>query len=153
VSSVGSLLSGIFTILLFFVGKNQIKKIVNSGELDVYYKLKNDFNTIQSKELLKCININNISVKKDEYGYPTLCDLDNNILSDELLNHIEDMCIFYDKGLITKTTMIEGYGRIVNNTYVNPSIHEYIRVKRLFFLTPSLHTGLDKLFKIINEKV
>jgi hypothetical protein len=150
-SSIGSILSGIFTLLLFLIGWNQISKFVSTRELDLYYKLKQDFNSLECKELLRCIVVNNLTVKNDVYGYPSLFDLENSELSDDLLNHIEDMCIFFDNGLIQKKTMIEGYGRVINDTFTNQTIHDYIRVKRLFFSTPSLHTGLDKLYKIINE--
>lgn len=150
VSSIGSILSGVFTILLFFVGKNQLKKIGNSSEFDVYFKLKNDFNSFESKVLLRCIIVDSFSIKNDVYNYPTLVDYTGNELSDELLNHIEDLCIIYDRGLLNLSTLIEGYGRIVKNVYENQTIIEYIRVKRLYFSTPSLHSGLEKLYNLIS---
>lgn len=151
VSSLGSILSGVFTILLYFLGRKQINKLVNSSELDVYYRLKYDFSSFESKSLLNCIVSNELIIVTEDNKLPKLYDKGGKLLLDDLLNHIEDLCIFYDKKLISKSTMVEGYGSIVLNTFQCQTIIEYIIIKRSYFKTPSLHTGLEKLYKIINE--
>jgi hypothetical protein len=154
ISSIGCFLSGVFTILLFWVGYRQIRKYIGLGEIDLYYKLKNDFSTPQSMKLIKCIETDSIWVRKDETGFPFMVeehieeigDGQDHLLSDDLLGHIEDMNIFYQKKLITLETIIEGYGRYIILCYRNQSIQEYIELKREFYKLPSLHNGLKKLY-------
>jgi len=151
VSSIGSILSGVFTILLFFVGISQIKKLVSSGELDLYYKLKQDFSSSESITLYNCIIGNDIIIHTDNNGRPYMMTNQNDFLSDELLNHLEDMDIFLQRKLIKKNTIIEGYGTIVERTWNSQLIQQYINLKRTFYQTETLHTGLEHLHTIINE--
>lgn len=159
ITSIGSLMCGVFTLLLYCLGKKQLKKIVSSNELDVYYKLKRDFNSSKSEKLYNCLKGGEFEVKKDYKGLPYLTEIHNESLSDgfdyslsdELLNHIEDVCIFYDKGLINKEIMIEGYGTYVIVCFESEKIKDYIQQKREFFKNNNLHTGLEKLYRIVKN--
>lgn len=146
-SDIGCFLSGVFTISLLFVGLRQIKKLNSSNELDVYYKLKKDFTSEESLRLLNCIIENEVNVTQ----FCQMTDNLGNVLSDELLNHIEDMCIFYERKLISLKTIIEGYGTIILLTHNNPFIQNYIQQKRNNFNNQNLHTGLVLLYQKINE--
>ncbi len=158
-SSIGSILSGVFTILIFFGGWIQTRKYIRLGELDVYYKLKNDFNSSGCDKLIQTINSRKLQVKFGENGYPYLVeqfnehivDGENHRLSNELLGHIEDMFMFYEKKLISKELLISGYGNYIEITYNSIEINNYIDRIRCYYNNHQLYSGLEKLYNIVSN--
>lgn len=159
VSSIGSFLSGIFTLLLFIGGWIQTKKYLSLGELDVYYKLKKDFSSKECDRLIQIINNKKLQVKQDINGYPFLIekyneniiDGENHRVSNELLGHIEDMFLFYERKLIKQDLMISGYGSFIEICYNSIELKEYIIKIRSYYNNHELYSGLEKLYKIISN--
>jgi hypothetical protein len=158
-SSIGSILSGVFTTLIFIGGWIQIRKYIRLSELDVYYKLKNDFNSSGCDKLIQTINSRKLQVKNGVNGYPYLVeqhnehivDGENHKLSNELLGHIEDMYMFFEKELITKELLISGYGNYIELTYNSIEIKDYIQRIRGYYNNHQLYSGLEKLYNIVSN--
>ena len=160
IQSITMIVSCLLTLLLFGLGFFQYKKQVKNFELDLYLKLKKDFWSEQSKLLSRSIRENNIYLEeKDGIQILVRHDIDSvsqqkssKPLSIDLLNHIEDLALFYNNRMISKSSIISGYGSAINAVYECSVIQSFITyVQKRGKGDKQLYSGLESLYRLINK--
>lgn len=145
----------ILTLGTLIVTYRQLRRSSKIQEIDIYFKIKEEFKSNNSVQLIECIIDNKIGLSSIQLDIPKLIDTriehEDVFLKNDLLDHIEDLSIFYDRGLISKKLITEGYGTIIIKTYECEMIKLYIDKVRNYYNDKYLYEGLQKLYILIKN--
>lgn len=151
VSSISISLSFIIGVVTFIISTIEKKRGNNRQEIEMYLKLKSDFMSDNSKLLSGSIIDGNIFIKHPQNGIMTLYCIQDGVeqeLSIDLLDHIEDLYLIYSKDLISKSSIISGFGSTINLLNDCPEIQHFIRYIRERNRDQDLYSGFRQLSEI-----
>jgi len=135
------------------IGLRSYLRSVKINKMDFYFRIKDDFDSDESKNFIGSI-IDKTIFLKDEVQGPVLKYIDNEVvheLGTKLLDSIEDLCIFYKDGFISLKYIVHGFGDVIEKTEKSQIVVDYITQLRKRNHDQQLYTGLFDLQKAIKK--
>jgi hypothetical protein len=150
-SGIGSIIAAVFTILLFSLARTELKRNNLIAEGDLYFRIKEDFDTDVSRKMHACIVDNQITFDKD--GTSPTIKLRNHEcytlthFTYTYLGSFEDLAFFHEKGLISHDVLDAGFGYMILEAGNNETICEIVRYLRNGKeKDKSVYSGFEKLY-------
>lgn len=157
-SGVGSIGAAVFTIFIYRLASKEWKRNNSISELDLYYKIKRDFSTEFSQDVLINIARNDLEFKSITEDYSTIEWLggpvyDSSYFVQAFLGSFEDLAMFHDKGLMAFETLNSGYGSTILMVGNNRAIVDLIRHlrARLKDGDANYYSGFEDLYRRVRE--
>ena len=167
------------TLLLVRIAWKELDKMVNINSADFIYRLKNDFFTEETRNLITLIDldairfVNNNGIVYFEVIEKKLKDFPEEIIrlltqkkfyspyeiDDLLLGHFEDIGLFVQKGVVDIEMAYKEFDWYVKTTYENDEIQKYITHLRefeggdIYDKFEYLYQEFKKLGKLKREKI
>jgi hypothetical protein len=133
-SGAGSVVAAVFTIFLFYLARKELKKNNLIAEGDLYFRIKQDFDTEFSKEIYSSILHNEIKFCLDINPTCVKISKDKSYTSayffQAFLGSFEDLAFFHEKGLMSFEVLDSGYGYMVLETGNNNAVVSSIQFLR-----------------------
>jgi hypothetical protein len=134
ISGVGSVGAAFFTILIYFLAKQEWKHNNSISEFDTYYKLKNDLGSEYAMRMYSSLAKGKLSLG-DNQGEKVITnngkpEEDIGYFNLAFLGHFEDLSMLYDKELISFELLNSGYGSMILVVGNDPFIVDLIKYLR-----------------------
>lgn len=157
ISGVGSLVAAGFTIFIYLLAKNEWKRNNSISELDLYYRIKQDFDTEYSRKMYASVVKNKVSL--GDKGHEKVLVISNTTEEDtayfthSFLGSFEDLALFHERELISFDTLNSGYGSMILAVGNNKAIVELIKYLRSGVKDGdnNYFSGFETLYKAVRE--
>jgi hypothetical protein len=152
-SGIGSIIAAIFTIMLFSLARHELKRNNQIAEGDLYFRIKEDFDTDISRAIHSCVVHNQIKFDKSstpESVNATGTSYSITHFTNAYLGSFEDLAFFHDKGLMSLEVLDSGFGYMILETGNNETICNIIQHLRAGKENDdSIYSGFETLYKKI----
>jgi hypothetical protein len=175
VNGLSAALYTAITAFILFVAAKQFKLYNDVAAADFSLKFKNDFFTEQTRELIMLIDYDQLefAVSEEKFAYfkvkkkntkdvscHDFCTTLNNTedpkyssyqIDDLILNHLEDLSVFREKGALDIDYIYEGFSYFIETVYENEAINQYLIWLR-HEASRDLYIGIDNLYHIVKAE-
>lgn len=155
ISAVASAAAALIAAFALWAGWYQIKKINRRNEYDTYNQVKKDIDSDFVRQLIKAIKDASIELVT---ATPVTPDSKKTYilgsdLTSKFLDHVEDLYIFYSKGLISREIIDAGFGYKILIVGNNDKVEEFIDKLRTINDDNNLYAGFHELYQVIYSKL
>lgn len=159
-SAISAFFSLIAAIFIYVLAKNELAKNNSIAELDIYFKIKSDLNSPDSQQIYSALIEEHLRFARNQDGSVGFLvknkenwePFQMNRINSNLLGHIEDLALVYEKGLVTFDTIMAGYGSLILNAGNSPAIYNYISyLRNEKFKDKDLYSGFEQLYLKIHS--
>lgn len=156
-SGIGSLGAAFFTIFIYQLAKKEWKRNNSISELDLYYRIKQDFDTEYSRRMYAGVIKNKISLGDNSREKVLVIngstEEDTAYFTQSFLGNFEDLAVFHEKELISFETLNSGYGSMLLAVGNNKAVVDLIRHMRSGVKNgdDNYFSGFEKLYKDVRE--
>ena len=152
---ITSVISAISIAIAAVFAYVQYKKSNQNSEMDLYFRLTEEITSESSTLMSSCILENSLLIDIDRNGVPYLYYVDDDtntieIVSLDLLDTIESICLFHQHRMISTETVFAGFGAVINNVFACRVIQEFITQLRICRNDNNLYSGLELIHNAIN---
>jgi len=155
-SGFGSLVGAAFTILLFFLASKELKRNNLIAEGDLYFRIKQDFDTEFSRKVHGLVISNRMIFHKDTVPESVrVSDNETYPLTHftySYLGSFEDLSFFHEKGLMSLDVLDAGFGYMILETGNSKVIFDIIQhLRNGKEKDNSIYIGFENLYKKIRD--
>jgi hypothetical protein len=155
VSAVAAALSLFAAIAIYILAKRELAKNNEIAELDIYFRIKSDLNSLSAQRIYQGIINKNLTFERNADNSVCLTMRDGHIpercefaeFESQFLSHFEDLAIAHEKGLISLDTIKAGYSSVILNLGNSPTVYNYISyLRNEMYHDKDLYTGFEQLY-------
>lgn len=146
--------TALFTALLCLIGGWQLRGMNKTSKSEFIFKLKDSFFTSRTRKIIQLLNSRELKFVDNEDLNKTRFKRDSNEFSistydmdDNLLRKLEDVGLFYNKGVIPLDMTYEEFRWYVESVWENNEIQKYIQRHRIHDNDFGIYSNLEDLYK------